>query len=107
MVSIIECIPTPEAKEQAKPSSDRSWAPYHLYNIGNHRPVELLYFIELIERYTNRKAIRVSLPMQPGDVPITYADVTKLTEATGFCPHTSIEDGLREFIAWYRGYYGL
>jgi len=107
VVSVIECIPTPEVKQQAKPSPDRSWAPYRLYNIGNHRPVDLLYFIELIERYTNRKAIRVSLPMQPGDVPITYADVTELTEATGFCPHTSIEDGLREFIAWYRGYYGL
>ncbi len=105
VVPIIERIPPPEARQERTARPDQSWAPYRLYNIGNHQPVELPYFIELIERYTNRKAICVPTPMQPGDVPITYADVTELAEATGFSPHTSIEDGLREFVAWYRQYY--
>ncbi len=106
VVPLIECIPTPAAQQEAMPGPDRSWAPYRIFNIGNHRPVELLYFIELIERYTNRKAIRVPMPMQPGDVPITYADVDELADTVGFSPRTSIEDGLREFIIWYRDYYG-
>jgi UDP-glucuronate 4-epimerase len=104
IVPVIERIPTPEEKETTL-RPDQSWAPYRLYNIGNHHPVDLPYFIELIERYTDRKAICVPVPMQPGDVPATYADVTELAEATGFSPHTSIEDGLREFVAWYRKYY--
>jgi UDP-glucuronate 4-epimerase len=107
IVPVIERIPTPEEKEEAILGPDQSWAPYRLYNIGNHHPVDLPYFIELIERYTDRKAICVRMPMQPGDVPTTYADVTALAEATGFSPHTSIEDGLREFVAWYRKYYGV
>jgi UDP-glucuronate 4-epimerase len=107
IVSLIERIPTANARQEASPGPDQSCAPYRLYNIGNHRPVELPYFIELIERYTNRKAICVPMPMQPGDVPITCADLTELSEATGFSPRTSIEDGLREFVAWYRDYYGL
>jgi UDP-glucuronate 4-epimerase len=107
VVPIIERIPTPWEKEAATLGPDKSWAPFRLYNIGNHSPVDLPYFIELIERYTDRKAICVPMPMQPGDVPITYADVTELAETTGFIPRTSIEDGLREFVAWYREYYGL
>jgi len=105
VVPLIECIPTPAAQREAMPGPDRSWAPYRIFNIGNHRPVELLYFIELIERYTNRKAIRVPMPMQPGDIPITYADVDELADTVGFSPRTSIEDGLREFVTWYRDYY--
>jgi len=107
VVPVIECIPTPVGKEEATLGPDQSWAPYRLYNIGNHHPVELPYFIELIERYTNRKAICVPMPMQPADVPITYADVTELAETIGFSPRTSIEDGLREFVSWYRDYYAL
>jgi UDP-glucuronate 4-epimerase len=107
VIPLIERIPAAEANADTDLRPDESWAPYRLYNIGNHRPVELPYFIELIERYTNRKAICLPVPMQPGDVPITYADVTELSEATGFSPRTSIEDGLREFVTWYKGYYGL
>ena len=107
IVPVVECIPMPASLQGAIPGPDRSWAPYRILNIGNHRPVGLLYFIELIERYTNRKAIRVQIPMQPGDVPITYADVTELVETVGFSPRTSIEDGLREFVTWYRDYYGV
>ncbi len=107
VVPVIERIPTPQAKQEDTLGPDQSWAPYRLFNIGNHCPVELPYFIELIERYTDRKAICVPAPMQPGDVPITYADLTELAEVTGFRPHTSIEDGLREFVTWFREYYGL
>jgi len=107
VVPVIERIPMPETKEEDTLGPDESWAPYRLYNIGNHCPVDLLYFIQLIERYTDRKAICVPMPMQPGDVPLTYADVTELAETTGFSPKTSLEDGLREFVAWYRNYYRL
>lgn len=107
VVPVIERVPAREAQQEVALGPDRSWAPYRIFNIGNHRPVELPYFIELIERYTNRQAIRVPMPMQPGDVTITYADVTELAETTGFSPRTSIEDGLREFVAWYRNYYRL
>jgi len=107
LVPLIEHIPAPDTNQRAAPKPDRSWAPYRIYNIGGHRPVELRYFIELIERYTNRKAKCVLMPMQPGDVPITYADVTELAETTGFRPGTTVEDGLRQFVAWYREYFRL
>jgi UDP-glucuronate 4-epimerase len=106
VVPIIESIPAPLAGGDSTQSPDRSLAPYRIYNIGNHRPVELSYFIELLERYTERKATCLPMPMQPGDVPTTYADVSELAETIGFSPRTSLEDGLREFVAWYRNYYG-
>ena len=81
-------------------------APYRLYNIGNHTPVDLLHFIEVIEQALGRKAVKNLLPMQPGDVPATYADVDELTRDVGFRPGTPIEVGVERFIAWYREYYG-
>jgi UDP-glucuronate 4-epimerase len=105
VVPMIERLPTPEAKHHLVSRPDQSWAPFRLYNIGNHQPVDLLHFLDLIERYTGCKAVRMSVPMQPGDVPITFADTAELTESIGFIPHTSVEDGLRKFIAWYRAYY--
>ena len=81
-------------------------APHVLYNIGNHTPVELERFISAIETALGRKAKRNYLPMQPGDVPATYADVSRLAAATGFSPDTSIEDGLSRFVAWYREFHG-
>jgi len=107
VVPVIDQVPTAKAADLSALHPNESWAPYRLYNIGNHHPVELLHFIELIERYTNRKAICVPTPMQAGDVPATYADVSDLSEATGFSPCTSIEDGLREFVAWFRQYYSI
>jgi UDP-glucuronate 4-epimerase len=104
VIAIIEKPPLLDMRE-AGSRPDRSWAPYRICNIGNHQPVDLLYFIELLERYTGRKAVCAGMPMQPGDVPITCANVAELTEITGFMPHTTIEDGLREFIKWYRDYY--
>jgi UDP-glucuronate 4-epimerase len=105
VVSIIERIPEAQSGQDFSQSPDRSWAPYRIYNIGNHSPVELRNFIELLERYIGRKADCLPMPMQPGDVPITYADVNELAETVGFSPHSPIEDGLRSFVDWYREYY--
>ncbi len=87
------------------PSPATSSAPYRLYNIGNNAPVELEYFISLIEKETGRPAKRKLLPAQPGDVPRTYADVDALTAAVGFKPSTTIEDGIHRFVQWYREFY--
>ncbi len=88
-----------------RPDPASSRAPYRLYNIGNHQPVDLLAFIEILEHVLGRRAERVLLPMQPGDVQATYADATALTRDVGFTPSTSIEDGLRRFADWYRAYH--
>jgi UDP-glucuronate 4-epimerase len=82
-------------------------APHILYNIGNHTPVTLKHFIGVIEAALGREAEKRYLPMQPGDVPATYADVERLARATGFAPRTPIEEGIARFVAWYRGYYGV
>ncbi|WP_416674870.1 NAD-dependent epimerase [Egbenema bharatensis] len=80
--------------------------PYKLYNIGNHQPVELLQFIEIIEQLLGKSAQKNFLPMQPGDVPMTYADVDDLMQDVGFKPDTPIEEGMNRFVAWYQDYYG-
>jgi UDP-glucuronate 4-epimerase len=89
----------------AKPDPSSSLAPYRLYNIGNHQPVELLRLIEIIETWLGRVAVKNFLPLQPGDVPATYADVADLKRDIGFEPGTPIEDGVRRFVEWYRAYY--
>ncbi|NJN20874.1 MAG: NAD-dependent epimerase [Leptolyngbya sp. RL_3_1] len=81
--------------------------PYKLYNIGNNRPVSLLKFIETLEAALGIEADKHFLPMQPGDVPATYADITALTQAVGFQPRTAIEVGIPRFVDWYRAYYGV
>jgi UDP-glucuronate 4-epimerase len=87
------------------PDPATSLAPYRIYNIGSHQPVELLEVIEILERCLGRRAIRVTKPMQPGDVPATYADVDALTRDAGFRPATQIADGVQRFVDWYRAYY--
>ena len=89
------------------PSPATSSAPYRVYNIGNHQPVELLRYIEVLEECLGRKAEKRLLPMQPGDVPDTYADVTALSRDTGYTPTTPVEEGVKRFVAWYRGFYGV
>jgi UDP-glucuronate 4-epimerase len=84
-----------------------SSAPYRIYNIGNHQPVELMDFIGAMEKAAGRAAEKNFLPMQPGDVLATYADVDDLTRDAGFAPHTPIEEGVAKFIDWYREYYGV
>ena len=90
-------------KAQAEPAS--SWAPYRVFNIGNHQPVPLLDFIAAIERHTGKTAQKVLMDIQPGDVPATYADVSALADWTGFQPATSIDEGVQRFVAWYRSYF--
>lgn len=85
------------------PSSSR--APWKVYNIGNSQPVELLHYIEVIEKALGKSAVKELLPLQPGDVEHTYADVTSLQKDTGYQPRFSIEEGVGEFIRWYRDYY--
>jgi UDP-glucuronate 4-epimerase len=87
------------------PDPATSAAPYRLYNIGNHHPIELTRYIEVLEECLGRKAEKVLLPLQAGDVPDTYADVEDLVRDTGYLPATPIETGVRNFVDWYRAYY--
>jgi UDP-glucuronate 4-epimerase len=87
------------------PDPGTSNAPYRLYNIGNNNPVELLHLIETLEKALGKQAEKNLMPIQPGDVPATYADVDDLTRDVGFRPSTSIEEGVGRFVEWYRGYY--
>jgi UDP-glucuronate 4-epimerase len=87
------------------PDSATSYAPYRLYNIGNNNPVELTKFIGVLEDCLGKKAKKNLLPMQPGDVPETFADVNDLAEDVGFKPATPIEEGIKKFVEWYKGYY--
>jgi UDP-glucuronate 4-epimerase len=89
------------------PNPGTSHAPFRVFNIGNQGPVELMTFIEAIENALETKAIKNLLPMQPGDVPATYADVSALTAWTAHRPQMPVEIGVGKFIAWYRNYYGL
>jgi UDP-glucuronate 4-epimerase len=89
--------------EQPDPAT--SFAPYRIYNIGNNQPVSLMKFIETVEQVIGKKAVKNMLPIQPGDVEATYADIDDLTRDTGFRPSTSIEEGIAKFVEWYKEYY--
>ena len=94
----------PKAPGVQKPDTSNAEAPFKVYNIGNNNPVELSRFIKAIETATGIDAKRNNLPMQAGDVPVTYADVDDLMADVGFKPDTSIEDGIERFVQWYREY---
>ena len=101
-------IPVSNPKWQGDhPDPATSFAPYKIYNIGNNHPVELIYFIETLEKNLHTKAKKIFLPMQPGDVPATCADVDDLMADVGFKPATSIEEGIKKFVSWYKDYYKL
>jgi UDP-glucuronate 4-epimerase len=106
---VVRLIPRPAAPNPDwrgdRPDAATSPAPYRLYNIGNHSPVQLLRFIEVIEECLGKKAIKRMLPLQAGDVPASFADVADLTQAVGFTPNTPIETGVRRFIEWYQTYF--
>jgi UDP-glucuronate 4-epimerase len=89
------------------PPAEGDEVPYRLYNIGNSTPVDLLRFIEILEGLLGREARKVMEPMQPGDVPVTFADVGDLEREFGFRPRTPLEDGLARMVEWYRGFYGV
>ncbi len=101
VVRVLDRIPEPR-----EVAGSNSRAPYRIYNIGNNNPVELMRMISALESAIGRTAAKRMLPMQPGDVPATYADVDDLQRDVGFRPDTSIEEGLRRFVAWYRDYHG-
>lgn len=106
---IIRTLDHPAAANPAwsgeKPDPGTSSAPARIYNIGNHQPVELLHFIEVLEQALGKKAEKILLPLQQGDVPATYADVEDLTHDVGFKPSTPIEEGIPRFVKWYREFY--
>jgi UDP-glucuronate 4-epimerase len=93
--------------DSSVPDPGSSSAPWRIYNIGNNNPVELRELVRLLEAAIGKKAIAEMLPMQPGDVPATYADIDDLARDAGFRPSTPIKDGIERFVAWYRGYHRL
>ena len=101
---------TPEPNPQwsgETPDSATSYCPYRLYNIGYSQPVGLMKYIETLEQCLGKKAQKNFLPMQKGDVPATSADVDDLTRDVDFKPNTPIEDGIRNFVDWYREFYNV
>lgn len=99
VVRIIDRIPQPQVN-----ATTTVQAPYKIYNIGNNQPVTLRRFITALETALGQKAVENHLPMQPGDVPVTYANVDELIADVGFKPATEVEDGLERFVHWYRDY---
>ena len=107
VVRLIDKVPEPDPGWCGDdPDSATSYAPYRIYNIGNNNPVDLMKFIGVLENCLGKKAEKNLLPMQPGDVPETYADVDDLAEDVDFKPATPIEKGIKRFVEWYREYYG-
>ncbi|MBI4594844.1 MAG: NAD-dependent epimerase [Candidatus Tectomicrobia bacterium] len=99
-------IPQPNSHWSGdNPDPATSKSPYRLYNIGNNNPVELMRFLEILEDCLGKKATKNFLPMQPGDVRATYADIDDLERDVGFRPVTQIEEGVKRFVEWYKGYY--
>jgi len=107
VIRTLDRVAAPDPKwDGASPDPATSRAPYRLYNIGNQTPVPLLRYIEVLEQCLGTKARMEMLPLQPGDVPDTEADVSDLVEDVGYKPATSVETGVRRFVEWYRAYYG-
>ena len=108
IVRILAKAPSPDPEWRGdRPDPGTSRAPYRVYNIGNDRPVELLRYIEVLEQCLGRRARKNLLPMQPGDVRATRADVSDLARDVGYRPLTTVEEGVARFVQWYRSYYGV
>ena len=107
ILRLIKKPPYPDQKfDTSNPQADRSWAPHKIFNIGNSNPNSLTDYIKAIEENLKMKAKKEFLPMQPGDVPATYSDCSNLEELIEYKPATSINDGIKAFISWYREFYG-
>jgi UDP-glucuronate 4-epimerase len=105
-IRVLDRPATPDpAFDAMRPAADTSHAPWRIYNIGNHRSVNLLTYIETLERALGRSTVKVMKPMQDGDVKDTYADTSRLAEAVGFAPSTALDEGLARFAAWFLDYY--
>jgi len=108
LVRLIDHVPQGNPRwSGAAPDPGSSAAPWRIYNIGNNKPEELTRVVAILEQELGRKAERHLLPMQPGDVPATYADIDDLARDVGFRPATAIEEGIRQFAAWYRSYHDV
>ncbi|MHB1000894.1 MAG: NAD-dependent epimerase [Armatimonadota bacterium] len=106
VIRVLDRVPEPDSEWSAETcSTGCSKAPYKVYNIGNNNPVDLLHFIETLEKCLGMKAQKNLLPLQPGDVPATYADVDALIRDVGFKPDTPIETGIARFVDWYKEYF--
>lgn len=107
--SIVRLVPRPpegnSSWDPSRPDPSSSFAPYRLFNIGNHQPVELLRFIEILEEKLGQKAVKNFLPLQDGDVSETFAEVSDLQELIGFHPTTPVETGIGKFVTWYKEFY--
>jgi len=103
---VLDRVPEPNPDWSGdNPDSASSTAPYRLYNIGNNEPVELMHYIEVLEDCLGKKAEKNMLPMQPGDVQATYADIDDLVRDIGYKPDMTVEQGLANFVNWYRDFY--
>ncbi|MFC3650553.1 NAD-dependent epimerase [Dyella humi] len=108
VIRTLDHVAEPDLNYDAtQPNPGTSSAPYRVYNIGNDQPVQLMHFIELMEQNLGRTVEKRLLPMQPGDVPDTWADVSALRRDVGYAPNTSIEEGVAKFVAWYRDYHHI
>jgi UDP-glucuronate 4-epimerase len=108
VVRVADTIAAPDPDwNSAHPDPQASSAPFRILNVGNSDPVELIEYIRAIEDIVGKKAAMEMLPLQPGDVPDTHADVSELRKAIGFVPKTAVRDGIARFVEWYRGYYGV
>jgi len=108
VVRVMKNVPEPDPTwSSSVPDPAKSSAPYRIYNIGNHKSVKLMYFIEVLEKELGKEARKNFLDIQPGDVPATYADIDDLKSDVGFWPDTSIEEGIHAFVDWYKMYYSL
>lgn len=106
LVRLVDVVPQPNpAYDPLQPDPSSSQAPYRIYNIGNNQPESLQRFIEVLEDCLGRQAVKNYMDLQPGDVIETYADISELEETIGFRPQTSIEEGLKHFVNWYRAYH--
>lgn len=108
IVRLLDRQPAGEpAWDATDPRPSTSYAPYRVYNIGNQEPVALLRMIKILEELLGKKAEKIMLPMQPGDVKSTFADVSALMREVGYQPSTRLEDGLASFVSWYKDYYEI
>ena len=108
VMRVLDRVPRSDAGWSGdRPDPATSNAPYRLYNIGNNKPVELMHYIKVLEQCLGKKAELNLLPLQPGDVPDTYADVTDLIKDTGYKPDTEVETGVARFVDWYKAYFNV
>ncbi len=108
VIRVLDRIPEPNPEWSGRvPDAATSLAPYRLYNIGNNNPVELMEYIGCLERCLGKQAEIELLPLQPGDVPDTFADVSDLVRETGYMPSTPVAEGVARFVDWYRGFYSV